>query len=226
MTRLNADVRPQPSRARKEAGLNPRVRPRQRRTRKEAGPSTPASRDAAERPRAAELHPRRAMSLVEVVVATGVVGVMFVAAIGMVGASRKGEFFLDERARGGLLAEGLMGEILQQAYEDPQEPPGGFGLEAADSSAGKRTLFDDVDDYHNWSASPPQAKDGTAIAWATDYKTSVTVDWVKTTDVTAAAGSDSGIKRIVVTVTRADREVARLTAWRTDAWRDPGGLGK
>jgi Tfp pilus assembly protein PilV len=166
------------------------------------------------------------MSLVEVVVATLVVGIMFVAAIGMVGASRKGEFILDERARGALLGEALMGEILEQAYEDPQEPPGGFGVESADVSAGKRALFDDVDDYHNWTASPPQEKSGTAIAWAADYATSVVVQWVKTSDPTQSNAGDTGIKRIVVTVKRSDREVAVLTAWRTDAWRDPGGLGK
>jgi len=88
----------------------------------------------------------RAMTLAEVVVATAVVAVMLVAALNTLGASARGYVVAGRAQQGGVLAEQLMAEIVQNCYKDPDGSPL-FGIEAGDTGTG-RTGYDDVDDYH------------------------------------------------------------------------------
>lgn len=162
----------------------------------------------------------RSFSLVEVVVSVLVMGVMFVAALNTVGAARSGEYRLAEREQALLLAQALVAEIMQQAYADPTAGYGSWGI-GSDELTGNRSLFEDVDDYDDWQASPPQNKDGTAIAWASDFGRAVDVAWVTPGNLSQTSSSETGIKRIVVTVTRGGRTLVSLTAYRTEAWRDP-----
>ena len=163
----------------------------------------------------------RAFSLAEVAVSVLIVGGLFVAAMNSVGASRTGQFKLDERNRGLLLAQDLMSEILQQAYEDPALPPGSFGRGGAESATGNRSLFNDVDDYHGWTASPPEYKDGSVIPGLDGYGRTVNVRWVGPINLDQVQGSNTGVKRIIVTVQRQSRQVGRLVALRTQAWIEP-----
>jgi hypothetical protein len=151
-----------------------------------------------------------------------VVSLLLVAALQTVAAARSGEYKLAERNRALLLAQDLMAEILQQAYADPAYGPGSFGL-GADEVTGNRSLFDDVDDYDGWQASPPQNKDGSVIPWATGYKQAVSVMWVVSGSLSTRSLAETGIKRIEVTVERAGRPVVVLDAYRTTCWIDPAG---
>ncbi len=174
-------------------------------------------------PRAAA-HPRarrtRTFLLIESVISTLVISVMLVAALSAVALVRTGEVRTVERRRGLLLAQMLMAEILQQAYVDPSSGPGGFGI-AADELTGNRSRFDDVDDYYNWDASPPQNRDGTAIPWASGYEQIASVNWVDPNNLSVTSGSETYVKRIVVTTKYQGRTVATLTAYRTVSWFDP-----
>jgi hypothetical protein len=151
-----------------------------------------------------------------------VVSLLLVAALQTVAAARGGEYKLVERSRALLLAQDLMAEILQQAYADPAYGPGSFGV-GADEVTGNRSLFDDVDDYDGWQASPPQNKNGSVIPWATGYKRSVSVMWVVSGSLSTKSLSETGIKRIEVTVERAGRPVVVLQGYRTTCWIDPAG---
>jgi len=162
----------------------------------------------------------RTFLLIESVISTLVIGVMLVAALSAVGIVRKGEAQNVERRRGLLLAQMLMSEILQQAYVDPSAGPGGFGI-AADEVTGNRSRFDDVDDYYNWDATPPQNKDGSAIPWATGYEQIASVNWVDPNNLASTSGSETYVKRIVVATKYQGRTVATLTAYRTVSWFDP-----
>ena len=165
--------------------------------------------------------PRRsAYTLIEIIVAMTVMSVMLVAALNTVAAARVGQYKAEERNRSVLLAQRLMAEILQQAYADPTVGLASFGLDTGETT-GNRSLFDDVDDYNGWQASPPQNKDGSAIAWAADYGESVSVAWVSPNNLSQTAGSETGVKRIVVTIKHLGRDVLTLTAYRTSAWVDP-----
>ncbi len=164
-------------------------------------------------------NPRRAFSLAEVVVATFIVGVMLVAALRTVGSAARGRVAMANHERGVLLAQQLMSEILQADYVEPDESPV-FGPEAGETG-GTRGAFDDVDDYHGWTASPPQAKDGTALPGRADWERSVTVERVNEDLLTQVVDVDKGVKRITVTVSRGGQAYATLVTVRSKAWQQP-----
>ncbi|HUU96712.1 MAG TPA: hypothetical protein VM487_13315 [Phycisphaerae bacterium] len=166
------------------------------------------------------IHPRgkRALTLAEAVVSMVIISVMLVAALNTVGASRTTQQKIADRSRGFLLAEDLMSEILRQAYEDSGLAPGSFGLGSDEIGDGDRSLWDDVDDYDGWSASPPQQKDGTVIPDLAGWGRSVTVARADPGDFEAAApATDTGVKQIRVNVTHDDAVVVSLVAVRTNA---------
>lgn len=158
---------------------------------------------------------RRAFTLVETVICMVITGVMLVAALSAVAASRVGQYKLTERQRGELLAQELMAEILAQSYE---EPGGAVNLGTDALEPGNcRANWDDVDDYRLWSASPPQEKDGTDIPDLEGWMRSSEVVWVNSADITQIVVANTGAKRITVTVSHNGTPVATLTALRTSS---------
>ncbi len=168
--------------------------------------------------RVKQLRSAPAFTLIEVMMSVIVVGVMFVAVLNTVGSARVGEYKIVERNRGQLLAQDLMAEILQQAYDDPNDPVV-FGTESGEGTD-NRTDFDDVDDYHGWSKSPLQRRDGTVIPDLDGWGRSVAVVWVNLADLSQTAASDQGAKRMTVSVSHNGLTVASMFAFRTSAWPD------
>jgi prepilin-type N-terminal cleavage/methylation domain-containing protein len=167
------------------------------------------------RPTPAQRGPRRgAFSLIEVLVATGIMGVLLVAAMQTVGHSVRAEQSNAETCHGLWLAEQLMAEVLAARYGEPDDAAT-FGLDASEIT-GTRSAFDDVDDYNNWTASPPQDRDGTEIPDRSRWQRTVVVEYVSPDDLSTTLLSDHGIKRITVTVRRSGTTVANATAYRTD----------
>ena len=78
-----------------------------------------------------------------------------------------------------------------------------------------RTAFDDVDDYHGLSESPPKKRDGTSLTAYSGWTRSVNVGWVTGADLNLSSASDTSIKRITVTITRNKKKLAELVAVRT-----------
>lgn len=150
---------------------------------------------------------RRGLTLTEVVVSSVFVGMLIVAALNVTEIVLRMRLDAAEQNDAHLLAEELMTEILQAYYKDPGAGSGGSGT---------RADFDDLDDYHGWSASPPQQKDGTPVPNAAGWRRSVAVDWVQPTDPNATSGSDFGLKRITVTVTGPTGRVWTLTGLRAE----------
>ena len=108
-----------------------------------------------------------------------------------------------------------MTEVLQTCYREPTDKPK-FGWEGGEKSR-SRSAWDDVDDYHKWSASPPETKDGTAIAGADGWTRQVTVEYVRLADPSQTSGSDEGLKRITVTAIGPTGERTTLQALRGQA---------
>ncbi len=156
---------------------------------------------------------RGGFTLVEAVISTVIVSVMLVAALNTVGTSRLIQQKVSLSSRGRLLAESLLAEIVQQAYEDPTETIV-FGPESGEAT-NNRSDFDDVDDYHNWSQSPPKNKDGSAVPQSEGWTRTVTVVWVDAADPAATETSESSAKRITVTASRANITYATLVVVRT-----------
>ena len=171
---------------------------------------------------------RRGFSLVEAVISVILVSVLLVASVNTVGASRAGQSVTSNRSWGSTLAQALMSEILQQSYADPglgeakmfsfdpgvdPSPMPKLGPEAGEAN-GTRTLFDDVDDYQGWSASPPQARNGEAILGLDGWRRTVSVTLANPVSLMPVT-KDSGAKVVTVSVTHNDNTVAELVAIRT-----------
>lgn len=166
-------------------------------------------------------HPRqRGVSLIETVIALLILSGAFVSVLTAVSSSRATYVVTADRAVGMALANDLMAEILSQGYIEE-----GFtllGIDGTEALGPGRSQYDDIDDYDGWSASPPSANDGTAIAGMTGYTRSVVVKWVNPLAPDSVVNADQGVKRIVVTVKRGDRVIGELTAYRTSTWQAPG----
>ena len=157
---------------------------------------------------------RRGFSLIEATMSMLLVAVLLVAALSTLSASTTTSRISAERATGLLLAQDLMAEIICAAYIEPEEVPS-FGPEGAEDD-GTRSAFDDVDDYHNWDASPPERRDGTAIPDRATWRRLVAVAHVNPDNLQVTIGNDGGAKRITVVVTHSGKTVALLTGVRTD----------
>lgn len=155
-----------------------------------------------------------AFTIVEAMISTIIVAMMFVAALNTVGASRVTQYKASQVIRGQLMAESLLSEILQQSYEDPDGTPI-FGLETGELGT-TRAAWDDVDDYEEFTESPPATKDGTVLTNATGWERQVRVEWVAASDPTTAQTAETGIKRVVVTVRYTGSPQTSLAALKAD----------
>ncbi|MEX2316417.1 MAG: type II secretion system protein [Pirellulales bacterium] len=161
-------------------------------------------------------HHRRALTLIEVVASTMIVGLMSVAALDGLGAATRSAESIGNRAIALGLADDLMAEILPLAYSDPNDTPA-FGTEGSEAS-GPRSGFDDVDDFNGWTQMPPTTRDGVIIPNRADWRRSVLVVRVVPTNLAQATSgtSDQGAKRIRVTVEYRGQLLATQIAVRTD----------
>jgi MSHA pilin protein MshD len=154
-------------------------------------------------------------TLVEVVISSVVVSLMLVAALTTLGTVARDYGVTREYQVGRLLGETLMAEILQQSYVDVNDPSG-FGVETGEGTA-TRVDFDDLDDYDGWSSNPPEGKDGSAVSGTDGWTRSVTVQWADVLDPGTDMGSDSGLKRIEVSVTSSQGKQYTVKALRSSA---------
>ena len=159
---------------------------------------------------------RRAFTIVEAVVATAIVAGMCVTALTTVAFSVHYQGKAADRAVGGFLAQAMIDEIVSQAYQDPNYPNDPLGPDPGESTS-VRAAWNDVDDYNGWSESPLQNKDGSIIPNTTGWQRSVVVAWVQTSNPAATSATETGCKRITVTVTHNGFTVATRSALRTNA---------
>ena len=155
----------------------------------------------------------RAFGCVETIFSILLVGGVMVAALHSIGASVTGRKFSDGRARGQFLADSLMTEILAQAYQD-EDNAGLLGLETGEADV-HRNKFDDVDDYRGHTDSPPKHRDGNAINGFSNWSRIVTVNRADLQAPNTALISESGLKRIKITVKHNNVPVATLVAFKT-----------
>ena len=98
------------------------------------------------------------------------------------------------------IAESYLEEILLKPFADPDD----------DDDESSRSLFDDVDDYHDWSDSGARDQTGTVITGLTNYNVTVTVVGTTLNGIDAA---DS--KKITVTVSHPVGFNLSLSGFRT-----------
>lgn len=158
----------------------------------------------------------RGFSLIESLVAMLLIGLLLVAVLRTVGASRATQAVVERRVLAEELAYALLEEALAMPYEDPEEP-GGFGAEGGDPAGSARAKFDDLDDYHGWVGSPPQTRDGQPIPGAGGYERRIDVSRTNPSDLTAAV-TEVGLRRVRVRVYWDQKLLADLSALRSAAF--------
>ena len=152
-------------------------------------------------------HARRAFSLVEAIVASGIVALMLVASLNLLAGAARTRATDSGHRTGLMLANQLMAEIQQQPYKDETPLNLTFGPELGESGT-TRAGFDDVDDYSNFQEKPPRLKDGTPLAGYDAWKRKAKVSWVQPGDL-ASSLVDTGLVLIEV---RSVDAVGRETA--------------
>lgn len=162
---------------------------------------------------------RAGLTIAEVVVCTLLVSLLMLGSLESLGQLVHSRQVSSQRARAQQLAVQLLVECVDKHYEEPGGSPA-LGLDAGENS-GNRLPLDDVDDYHLWSATPPQGPDGAALPNLSGWRRDVTVEWVELNDPSTVAGSDQGLKRITVAVSRDGTVLAEAVALRSDV--DSGG---
>ncbi len=166
----------------------------------------------------------RGFTLVEAAISIVLVSVLLVAALNTMGAAKLGQCNTLARGRAHLLAEDLMAEIMRQSYADPEsvgfvdltDPsiiPSGLTTDPGESSS-SRADFDDVDDYHGWTATPPEQKDGTTIPNLTGWTRGVGIERLDPATHLLAPASELGLKRITVGVAHDGVLVTKLVAFK------------
>jgi len=153
-------------------------------------------------------------TLIEAVMSILIVGLMLVAALNTIGASKLSKMRNAEQTVGPMLAKQLMDEIVDQPYAEDLYT---FGLETGEV-ASSRANWDDVDDYHGWLGDPPQDKDGTPVDGADGYQRSVSVVYADPSNLNQTSATANGMKRIDVKVLHHGRPVATMSALRTYGW--------
>lgn len=157
--------------------------------------------------------PGRAVSLLEIVVATMITGAMLVASLNSVGAVFQTHQANSSRLTGPGLAHELMAEVMSLPYEDPEGGSTTIGTDSGEALATRSTL-DDVDDYHGINITGIRSKAGTLRTGYTGWQQQVSVVWIEVLTGLPWVLGDTGLKRITVTVTAPDGEATVLTAYR------------
>lgn len=156
---------------------------------------------------------RGAFSLIEAVLAIAILGVMTAAAMSTVAASRRAEQYSADRAQARALAEGLMSEVLSLRYREGTTILS-LGLDLLELS-NNRTSFDDIDDYDGYVDSPPKDRTGAAIAGLSAWSRSVKVDFVTPANLASTSLTETGMKRVVITVKKSGKVILKATAYRS-----------
>ena len=164
----------------------------------------------------------RAFSLVECILSILVLSGLLIAGMRAVEVGAHMRASASEDARAAALAEGMLAEVLSNYVGEPSTGligglvTGLLGVDVGENSVRKQT-FDDIDDFSNWSESPPQYADGDPITGYTGWTRAVKVESVTVADPAVVSGSRTGLVRVTVTVTTRRGKQVVLSALRADA---------
>jgi hypothetical protein len=184
----------------------------------------------------------RAFSLVECAISMVLVATMFAAGMAAAGSAARDRRTQSNLRTGQRLAAQLLNEIVQQRYVDPAKDT---IAPAAGVSTTDRSNWTHIDDYTGFSQTPPVDRSGKAVAGAAGWTWQATVAYEPvstpstappgsggflggllgavggavsaTLGTSSGSASDTGLKRIIVTVTSPHGKVTTLTALRCSA---------
>jgi hypothetical protein len=169
---------------------------------------------------------RKGFTIVEAAISAIVLGLLAAATLNTVSSAAASRRVTADRSRARLLADDLIGELNPLAYADPSNEAAALGPDALETNGASRVLFDDVDDYHGLTESPPMETDGKVIPGLTGWTRETRVQWASPASPTTNAAFETTVKRITVTVRRGNRVLARSETLRSGAWIKAGRTNK
>lgn len=151
-------------------------------------------------------------TLIEVVVAALISGVLLVPVMKMLGHTANSyskQAILDQA---NLLSLELMSEILSKQFQDPS---GSLSL-GPDAGESLRSNFDDLDDYHNLSEQPPREPGGAEIPGADNFRRFTTVQYAGNAGTdglpSQAPSTQSSLKQIKIEIYFGEKLIKTLYA--------------
>jgi len=166
-------------------------------------------------------HRRRGFSVVEVGLATIIVGGLLVASLSGVAAlstaRRQGEM----ADKASALSNALLEEMLTQPYSTLASGAMGSGPSGAESATGNRTLYNEIGDYGAVNETIIRTRAGTTVSNCTYWGRRVSIVFLNPADKATVSAADTGMARITVSVFgpgSSTKPLARATGIRTLGW--------
>lgn len=163
----------------------------------------------------------RGLTLAEAMISLVLVSGVLASSLSAMGAAGTMRRSTEERHRARHLAQEMLSEVLDQAYEEPSPLMRTFGPEPLESLLFDRSLFDDVDDYDNTFTAPPRTRAGVLIPGYSDWVVMFDVAWVAPEALNTPVGSETHLKRIEVSVYKNSRKLVVLVGYCARAWKTP-----
>lgn len=154
------------------------------------------------------LSSRSAFTLVEAVIAIGVVGVLVAAVMNAAGAAGQRRAILAQQAAADTLCDSVLAEVAALPVDDPNN---------ISESGTTRATRDNLLDFAAWSESPPTTSSGGTIPGASNWTLLISVLGNDPSN-PAADGAAAGIYKVTVTIKAAGKVLSTLQQHRTRAW--------
>lgn len=151
--------------------------------------------------RRGNLHRRRGVTLIEVMVSILLVSTVLLISVNASATLLSNRTQQQTSNHSALLTAQILDEVSAMDFRDRVDPV--FGVEA-DEIANDRTTFDDVDDYNGYTSAPPTHRDGSVISGYNGWSIAVTVvpaDPVAGGLITTSASESSPLRVIGVVCT-------------------------
>ena len=118
------------------------------------------------------LHERPGVTLIEVMISIVLVSTIMLVSLSASANLLRNSSQQRHTNHGASLAAQIIDEVSSMDFRDRVDPV--YGLES-NENASDRTTFDDVDDYHGYTSTPPAHRDGTMISGYAGWSFSVSV---------------------------------------------------
>ncbi len=157
---------------------------------------------------------RRGLSIIEVSIATVLTGALLVGSMRIAGTHAAARSAMAQRLAAEFLAQHLAAEIGSRFYEDPVDPLDVFGPSATELVSG-RSSFNDVDDYHGLTETPPRGPTGAALSGLTGVERTTKVEYIDTSGNVSVTAT--GLKRVTIVVSKDRKVLATALVMRSKA---------
>lgn len=175
-------------------------------------------------------HKRSAFAMIEVVMATAIIGGLAVGAMSLVATAAGHKANAANLARGQMLCRSMAEEISTRPVTDWSKGSlnieidlgilkvtGGSGLSVT-VGTGNRSTFKTIDSYHNYTESPPKDEDGNTLAGYSGWTRTVKVLPVEFANPNTSSASETGLRKVEITASHQGKKVATTTILRSSEW--------